>query len=98
MVAKVLAYELRDRGLDTVGANLRLSYPTDSRDYRVGASILGIARVRLPANPAEVGALGRFRIAVAEPAPLITVPTSANLGYLRDQAGDAGDLLGHIEA
>lgn len=66
---KLRAYQLQDRGLDTVDANRRLGFPDDERDYRMAAAMLralGIDRVRLLTNnPAKVAGLEREDIAVA---------------------------------
>jgi GTP cyclohydrolase II len=65
---KLRAYQLQDRGLDTVDANRRLGFADDERDYRMAAAMLralGIDRVRLLTNnPAKVAALEREGIPV----------------------------------
>ena len=66
---KLRAYQLQDRGLDTVDANRRLGFADDERDYRMAAAMLralGIDRVQiLTNNPAKVAGLEREGIAVA---------------------------------
>src|SRR6202030_210000 len=53
LMAKLLAYELQDAGLDTVDANHALGFKADYRDYTLPAAILhelGVERVRLLSN------------------------------------------------
>ena len=65
---KLRAYQLQDRGLDTVDANRRLGFADDERDYRMAAAMLralGIAEIRLLTNnPAKVAGIERENIAV----------------------------------
>ncbi len=65
---KILAYELQDRGKDTVEANLELGLAADSRSYEVAAQILrdlGVASVRLMTNnPDKIAGLAAAGVAV----------------------------------
>lgn len=67
---KLRAYQLQDRGLDTVDANRRLGFGDDERDYGMAAAMLralGINRVRLLTNnPAKVAGLEGEGVAVVE--------------------------------
>jgi GTP cyclohydrolase II len=50
---KLKAYQLQEKGMDTVEANLALGFKMDHRDYGVGAHIirdLGIKKIKLISN------------------------------------------------
>ncbi|MEY2582569.1 MAG: 3,4-dihydroxy 2-butanone 4-phosphate synthase / cyclohydrolase [Ilumatobacteraceae bacterium] len=94
LTRKLQAYQLQDRGLDTVDANLVLGLPADVRDYRVAAGVvhrLGIRSVRLLTNnPTKSTELIRYGLDVSEEVPLETSATPENLRYLvakRDRMG-----------
>ncbi|MGZ6545706.1 MAG: bifunctional 3,4-dihydroxy-2-butanone-4-phosphate synthase/GTP cyclohydrolase II [Actinomycetota bacterium] len=94
---KLQAYELQDRGRDTVEANLELGFPADPRDYGIGAQILvdlGVRTMRLLTNnPAKRAGLEGHGLAIVERIPLETEPTSQNIGYLRAKREKLGHLL-----
>src|SRR5690606_40655271 len=68
LMSKLRAYELQERGRDTLDANLELGLPADARDYAAGAQVLadlGVRSVRLLTNnPDKSDALVRHGIAV----------------------------------
>ena len=93
--AKLRAYELQDRGLDTVDAQIELGLPIDAREYAAGAAVLvdlGIDAVRLLTNnPAKVAALREHGIDVAAVERLRIAAVPENRTYLRTKR----DRLGH---
>jgi 3,4-dihydroxy 2-butanone 4-phosphate synthase / GTP cyclohydrolase II len=97
LVNKLRAYELQDRGHDTVEANERLGFAADQRDYGVGALILrdlGIRRMRLMTNnPGKYIALSGYGLEIAERVQLEIPPTDATRGYLRAKREKLGHLL-----
>lgn len=65
---KVRAYDLQDRGLDTVDANLELGFDVDLRSYDLAAQMLrdlGVTSVRLMTNnPDKVAGLAKAGVPV----------------------------------
>ena len=93
--AKIQAYNLQDKGADTIDANLMLGHPADARDYRIAAEMLrgvGIDRVCLLSNnPDKAGQLQDLGIDVAEMMPLIAGISEHNRDYL----GTKVNRMGH---
>jgi len=94
---KLRAYELQDRGRDTVEANLELGFPADQRDYGVGAQVLtdlGVKTMRLLTNnPDKRAGLEGYGLAIEERIPLQIAPSHHNIGYLRTKQEKMGHLL-----
>jgi 3,4-dihydroxy 2-butanone 4-phosphate synthase/GTP cyclohydrolase II len=94
---KLRAYELQDRGRDTVEANLELGFQADQRDYGIGAQILydlGVRSMRLLTNnPEKRAGLEGYGLRISERIPLQTEPTPQNVGYLRVKREKLGHLL-----
>jgi 3,4-dihydroxy 2-butanone 4-phosphate synthase/GTP cyclohydrolase II len=94
---KLRAYELQDRGRDTVEANIELGFPADQRDYGIGAQILvdlGVRTMRLLTNnPDKRAGLEGYGLSIVERVPLQTAPTEQNASYLRTKAEKMGHLL-----
>jgi len=95
LLHKLMAYELQDRGRDTVEANLELGLPADARDYGTGAQILADLGVRsmrlLTNNPAKRAGLEGYGLSIVERVPLVVEPNDHNLKYLQTKA----ERMGH---
>jgi len=95
--AKIKAYHLQDKGLDTVEANKVLGFKPDLRDYGIGAQILadlGIRQIRLLTNnPRKIVGLEGHGLMVVERVPLEIEPNPANIGYLRTKKEKMGHHL-----
>jgi 3,4-dihydroxy 2-butanone 4-phosphate synthase / GTP cyclohydrolase II len=99
---KLRAYELQDRGRDTVEANLELGFGADQREYGIGAQILvdlGVRTMRLLTNnPDKRAGLEGYGLAIEDRLPLQVAPTAENIGYLRTKQEKMGHLLDMPEA
>lgn len=97
LINKIHAYELQDRGVDTVEANLQLGFEADQRDYEFCAEILKYLRahqVRLMSNnPHKVKALEEAGVDVVERVPLVVKPSTVSAKYLRTKKEKMGHLL-----
>ncbi|MEV6564843.1 bifunctional 3,4-dihydroxy-2-butanone-4-phosphate synthase/GTP cyclohydrolase II [Streptomyces kronopolitis] len=95
LLSKLRAYELQERGRDTLDANLELGLPADSRDYAAGAQMLqdlGVRSLRLMTNnPEKTAALVRHGLRVTGREPMPVQAGEHNLRYLRTKR----DRMGH---
>ena len=94
---KIRAYNLQDKGFDTVEANERLGFKPDLRDYGVGAQILvdlGVRKIRLLTNnPKKIIGLSGYGLQVIERVPIEVVANEANVRYLRTKKKKMGHIL-----
>ncbi len=97
---KVCAYQLQDRGLDTVEANEHLGFDADLRDYGIGAQILcelGLSTIRLLTNnPKKVVGLSGYGLTVVEQIPIEIPPNEYNREYLRTKKEKLGHQLTEV--
>ncbi|MFI1396833.1 bifunctional 3,4-dihydroxy-2-butanone-4-phosphate synthase/GTP cyclohydrolase II [Streptomyces sp. NPDC020681] len=95
LLSKLRAYELQERGRDTLDANLELGLPADARDYAAGAQILedlGVRSLRLMTNnPDKITALVRHGLTVHGREAMPVQAGEHNLRYLRTKR----DRMGH---
>ncbi|HAO27937.1 MAG TPA: GTP cyclohydrolase II, partial [Chryseobacterium indologenes] len=86
IINKLKAYQLQERGFDTVEANLKLGLPADGRIFKVAVEILEILRVKtinlLTNNPDKLKSLENTSIILNERIPLEIDSNEMNQSYL----------------
>ncbi len=96
LLNKLRAYQLQDRGDDTVEANERLGFKADLRDFGIGAQILrdlGLSTLRVMTNnPRKLVGLEGYGLEIVERVPLVADQTPENSAYLATKR----DKLGHL--
>lgn len=99
LINKLKAYELQDRGMDTLDANLALGFPGDMREYFIGAQILkdlGAKELRLLTNnPDKVYQLSDFGMEIVERVPIQMDANEVDLKYLKTKQKRMGHLLNY---
>ncbi|MEU3656765.1 bifunctional 3,4-dihydroxy-2-butanone-4-phosphate synthase/GTP cyclohydrolase II [Streptomyces sp. NPDC032161] len=102
LLSKLRAYELQERGIDTLDANLELGLPADARDYAAGAQILkdlGVRSLRLMTNnPDKTAAILRHGLTVTGREPMPVKAGEHNLRYLRTKRDRMGHDLPWLDA
>jgi 3,4-dihydroxy 2-butanone 4-phosphate synthase/GTP cyclohydrolase II len=97
LLDKLRAYELQERGLDTVDANLSLGLPADARDYGTGAQILadlGVKSMRLLTNnPTKRAGLEGYGLVITDRVPLVIKENSHNAEYMATKVTRMGHEL-----
>jgi GTP cyclohydrolase II len=97
LMAKLQAYELQDKGLDTVEANVELGYDNDYREYKLPSEILrqlGVREVRLISNnPDKVAAVEAAGIKVVERVSAEVEPYEHSEAYMRTKKEKMGHLF-----
>ncbi len=97
LINKLRAYELQDKGADTVQANEMLGFKPDLRDYGIGAQVMadiGLKNIRfMTNNPKKVAGLDGYGISITSHEPLLVVPNPHNENYLRTKQEKMGHML-----
>ncbi|MBI2795677.1 MAG: bifunctional 3,4-dihydroxy-2-butanone-4-phosphate synthase/GTP cyclohydrolase II [Gemmatimonadetes bacterium] len=98
LLNKLKAYELQDRGADTVEANQALGFAPDLRNYGIGAQVLldlGIKSIRvLTNNPKKLAGLDGYGLHIVDSVRLSAPETDENAAYLETKRAK----LGHLRA
>ena len=100
LINKLRAYELQDKGLDTVEANIKLGFKPDLRDYGIGAQILvdlGVRKMRLITNnPKKIVGLEGYGLKVVERVSIEMSPNETNIVYLKTKKKKLGHILNNV--
>ncbi len=101
LINKLKAYSLQDNGMDTVEANLALGFPSDMRDYGIGAQILadlGVKKIRLMTNnPKKLSGLAGYGMKIVERVPIQIDYNKYNICYLKTKQEKLGHILNFEE-
>jgi GTP cyclohydrolase II len=97
LMAKLQAYALQDRGLDTIEANEALRFDADCRDFSLAVAVLHELKVRqvrmMSNNPQKVEALEKGGIEVIELIACEAPPSPYASSYLRTKKKKMGHSL-----
>jgi 3,4-dihydroxy 2-butanone 4-phosphate synthase/GTP cyclohydrolase II len=97
LLNKLKAYELQDKGADTVEANEQLGFKPDLRNYGIGAQILldlGLKSIRpITNNPRKLVGLEGYGLHVEDRVPIVQPAHDENSGYLNTKRDKLGHLL-----
>lgn len=95
LLNKLKAYELQEKGMDTVEANLALGFQMDQRDYGIGAQILrdlGVKKMRLMSNnPKKRTGLIGYGLEIVDNVAIEIEANEHNRFYLQTKR----DKMGH---
>ncbi len=97
LLKKLQAYNLQDKGLDTVDANIHLGHLADEREYTIAGLILESLHVHsirlITNNPKKIDALKKLGINVVNRIPIEVIAHKDNLGYLKTKAKKMAHMI-----
>tara|TARA_Y100001968_G_C19005208_1_gene547844 strand:+ start:49 stop:447 length:399 start_codon:yes stop_codon:yes gene_type:complete len=94
---KIRAYNLQDKGLDTVEANHQLGFKEDERDYEIISEMINFLAIKkvdlMTNNPKKIDALKAMGVIINERVPLSTNTNKYNEKYISTKIKKLGHLL-----
>ena len=101
LLNKLKAYELQEKGLDTVEANIELGFKPDERDYGIGAQILramNVTKIKLLTNnpTKRVGLMG-YGLEIVENVPIEIKSNKFNKFYLKTKRDKMGHAFNNLD-
>lgn len=97
---KICAYNLQDKGMDTVEANEQLGFKADLRDYGIGAQMLldiGVKKIKLITNnPKKLIGLEGYNLEIVKRVPIEITANPENEFYLKTKEKKMGHMF-HIK-
>ena len=94
---KIRAYNLQDKGLDTVEANHQLGFKEDERTYETVSGMINFLAIKkvdlMTNNPKKIDALKAMGIIINERIPLSSNPNKYNEKYINTKIKKLGHLL-----
>lgn len=96
LVNKLKAYNLQDKGMNTIDANLHLGLASDARVYDIAIDILeahGVNKIKLITNnPEKIKAIESSQISIVDRIPIVIEGHAQNQSYLNTKK----TLMGHL--
>ena len=94
---KIRAYNLQDKGLDTVEANHQLGFKEDERTYETVSGMINFLAIKkvdlMTNNPKKIDALKAMGVIINERIPLSSNPNKYNEKYINTKIKKLGHLL-----
>jgi len=94
---KIRAYNLQDKGLDTVEANHQLGFKEDERDYENVSGMINFLAIKevdlMTNNPKKIDALKAMGVIINKRVPLASNPNKYNENYINTKIKKLGHLL-----
>ena len=97
LINKLKAYNLQDKGLNTIDANTHLGLEVDARQYDIAIQILKDLDIRsinlLTNNPDKIEAIENSSILIVNRVPLVFPAKRENYKYLKTKKEEMGHLF-----